>query len=92
MTPKPAKTAPFLTPILVWEGGPFWTVATRENDVFADTIGRQITALCWLPCPPVPPLRKCEQCGGIVVGRIDSRFCTDRCKAKAHRAKAAEGL
>ena len=31
--------------------------------------------------------RQCDQCGRPLIGRADARYCSDRCRVQAHRAR-----
>ncbi len=35
--------------------------------------------------PTFPPPRTCDQCGAVITGRRDKRFCDIRCKNAYHR-------
>ena len=28
----------------------------------------------------LPPKKKCRECGSLIIGRIDKRFCSDQCR------------
>src|SRR5215212_1010954 len=34
--------------------------------------------------------KECPECGRPVVGRSDSRYCSPRCRVRAHRAKSSD--